>query len=541
MADAVTINVYGNTAQTSQGAKAEPDEVRFMRAMAEAARAPKAPPPPLGARIGESISGEFKDAFAEPLGPSLEFMRPVDELPAYMWPVTLPANVFYRGFVPLADAGLRTVRGSYNSAVDVAVETSRSLDWQISAMERYLELEGTPKDVAEDFRWLFSRPDAMKRDLQGMPEAFLGSARPPRSVPRLPAEARQAQRLAASEPFLARAPSRDELLDRVFAVHATERLPLDGVVEPRRLTEFVDRASHGDGPPPSFRPTIHFALGELADFNDAVASLESWLASAERKLEALKSRPEIGKLHRRAFDTMPPNEVREFFATTGIEAPDDFWPAYAMRRPLVSPFAPITAEDLLRDAFANTHKSIDLFERLLEELTEQRPDLMRRTLALLREPAVRDYLRRYENIDLPDGQPATLRDLIAAHPVASQSLKPMPYEIALVRRLFGQSTTHASFDSMREALSEAEHLRDDLSRDAREIMTRPLAAIRQRDSFAPGERLGIYEQMRRTDDLAKHFDNLGLGRQFREAYPNPSDLWREERPLIEVIRELERR
>jgi hypothetical protein len=26
-----------------------------------------------------------------------------------------------------------------------------------------------------------------------------------------------------------------------------------------------------------------------------------------------------------------------------------------------------------------------------------------------------------------------------------------------------------------------------------------------------------------------------------QAYPNPSDLWREERPLIEVIRELERR
>ena len=55
-------------------------------------------------------------------------------------------------------------------------------------------------------------------------------------------------------------PSADEIRDKVFAVHATSILPTSGSMK----AGAEDKWNRWDGDePPSFRPTIHFALGEL--------------------------------------------------------------------------------------------------------------------------------------------------------------------------------------------------------------------------------------------------------------------------------------
>jgi Novel toxin 17 len=74
-------------------------------------------------RLEERIRKNFADAFAAPLGPSDEFMRPTDSLPRYLWPVQALNNAFYRGGGTALDAAARTVQAAYFSGVDATVET----------------------------------------------------------------------------------------------------------------------------------------------------------------------------------------------------------------------------------------------------------------------------------------------------------------------------------------------------------------------------------------------------------------------------------
>lgn len=106
--------------------------------------------PSLARKIGSHISENFKEAFAEPLGPSAEFMRPIDEMPWYMSPVQLADNAVYRVVGSTLDFAARTLRATYDSAVDGAVDVGASL--------------GLPN------------PEQARRDFKAMPEAVAGSA-----------------------------------------------------------------------------------------------------------------------------------------------------------------------------------------------------------------------------------------------------------------------------------------------------------------------------------------------------------------------------
>jgi len=259
---------------------------------------------------------------------------------------------------------------------------------------------------------------------------------------------------------------------------------------------------------------------------------------------------------------MPPEELKEFknknqalFKNVNL---NQFYAHYAVKRWLVIKTERAEAENLdklvinsLKSFPEDLEINFSIFQNLRKFLNKD-SNRLNVSLEILRIPEIKKHLEDKFDFHFDGSGPQNLEQVIRSHPKTKilfdegkyNFVKGQQEQVELLNKLGFEYQTQYNLLEIMEDFDKAENTAREITLMIDELKSalvdilKPMESARNLDDLLIGEKLAVYELLRRQGKAADVWRKLGLYKEFRKKYKRDSNFWNSKKSLIEIYHEL---